>query len=58
MKATETTDAVYYVYDYETTERIREATQAEADESREQAQRDGGAGVITVPDYAGSVYVA
>lgn len=36
------------LHDYETGEYLREATDEEATESREQARRDGGAGVITV----------
>lgn len=34
--------------DYETAETIREASEEEARASREQAERDGGAGIILV----------
>lgn len=48
-----------YVYDYQTGAEIREATSEELAMSVEQATRDGGAGVICLPDMGGRlVYVA
>lgn len=41
-------DGAWRLYDYETAEYIRAATDAESVASYEQSQRDGGAGVITV----------
>lgn len=38
------------VHDYDTAECIREGTPQELAQSMDQAQHDGGAGVITLPD--------
>ena len=43
--------------DYHTNESIRKATESEHAESIAAARHDGGAGVITVPDHDGPVYV-
>ena len=43
--------------DYRTGETVREATDEEREASIEAAAQDGGAGVITVPDHDGPVYV-
>ena len=43
--------------DYRTGETVREATDEEREASVEAARQDGGAGVITVPDHDGPVYV-
>jgi hypothetical protein len=45
---TETTQTTGDLMDYTTAETIRAATPQETQASREAAQRDGGAGVITV----------
>lgn len=46
--ATMTTQDCGMLVDYRTNETIRAATTEEQEESREQAKRDGGAGVISV----------